>query len=254
MEVLFGMLLSSQWILLLLAGFFISIFAIIFGGSMFFSVPFIQWMFPGASFGMVVWNLKVGSFFRGIGSTYATRKEIDYAKNIQVGLLAFWGSVVGASLISNLSQSWIFPAVFIAVILAFFAPKIAEKINEKTFYIASLFTWFYAGIFWAGLWVLLVALLRTKFPKDTDIAHVKIQARFLEFMLVISAVLTHILHGNILMSIWLPWSIGALAWWVLGWKMLKTLWKFSWDTQKKVLYTSFALAIWVAGLRFLNLI
>ncbi len=252
MNELLTILLSTDGLLLLGAWFFISIFAIVFGGSMFFSVPFIQWMFPGASFGTVVWNLKVGSFFRGIGSSYTTRHQIDYKKNFQVWVLAFIGTLVWASLISQLDQRWIFPAVVIAVLLAIFAPKIAKKINQKTFHIASFLTGIYAGVFWAGLWILLVALLRTCYTQDTEIALVKIQARFLEFTLVLSAVIAHMFHGNILMSIWLPWSIGALLGWAIWWKLLHSLWKLSGDTQKIVLYTSFALAIWVAGWRFLQ--
>ncbi len=250
MNELLNILVSTDGLLLLGVWFLISIFAIVFGWSMFFSIPFIQWMFPTVSFGAIVWNLKIWSFFRGIWSTYTTHKQIDYYKNFQVGVLAFIWVVIGSSLIANLDQKWLFPAVIFAIFLAIFSPKIAEKINKKTFYIASFFTGIYAGIFWA-VGLLLVALLRTRYPKDTEIALVKIQARFLELILAISAIIVHIFHGNILTSIWLPWSIGALLGWAIGWKLLHSLWKLSWRTQKIVLYLSFALAIWVAGWRFL---
>lgn len=254
-EKLFNMLdilLSLDWIYLIIGGFFISVFAIVFGGSMFLSVPFIQFIFPGASFGTIVWNLKIGSFFRWIGSTFSTRNEIDYKNNIQIWLLAFWGTVIWASLIANLDQKWIFPAVIIAVLLSILAPKISEQINKRTFHIASFIIGIYAGIFGAWIGILLVALIRVRYTKDTDIAIVKIQARFLEFVLVFSAIISHVFYWNIVMAIWMPWSIWALIWWICWWYLLHSLSRLSWKIQKLVLYFSFLIAIWVAWYKFFS--
>src|SRR4029077_10550374 len=71
-------LLTRQTALLLLGGFVVGIFSVIVGGGFFVSIPLRQFLFPSVSYGAIVGNLKVGSFFRGIGSTITNRKEIDW--------------------------------------------------------------------------------------------------------------------------------------------------------------------------------
>jgi uncharacterized membrane protein YfcA len=61
-------LLTWQTALLLVGGFVVGIFSVIIGGGFFVSIPLLQFLFPSVSYGAVVGNLKVGSFFRGIGS------------------------------------------------------------------------------------------------------------------------------------------------------------------------------------------
>ena len=178
---------------------------------MFFSVPLMQWIFPGITFGSVVGNIKVGSFFRSIGSTWTTRTQIEYRRNVEISVLAFVGTVLGAFLIAYLDQSWILPATVVAVVFAELAPRIARYITNRTFHVAAFICGLYAGTFGAGIGIILVALVRLKHPADTEIGLVKIQARFIEFMLVIVAVITHWYSGNLLLAVWLPWSIGSLA-------------------------------------------
>tara|TARA_Y100001001_G_scaffold163312_1_gene191989 strand:+ start:971 stop:1459 length:489 start_codon:yes stop_codon:yes gene_type:complete len=153
---------------------------------------------------------------------------------------------MGASLISNIDQIWLIPAIIVAIILALFAPTIANKISKKTFRIASFGAGFYAGIFGAGIGLLLIALLRVKYPREDQIAHVKIQARFAELLLVISAVITHILHGNIIAAIWIPWSIGALVGGYFAGIILHKIGKLPGKTQMILLYTAFAVALLAA--------
>ena len=71
-----------DFILLTIGGCFIGIFSVVIGGGMFFTVPLFQILFPNITFGSIVGNQKVGSFFRGIGSTLATRHHIDYKTNL----------------------------------------------------------------------------------------------------------------------------------------------------------------------------
>ena len=243
-------LLTTNSLLLVMAGAIIGVFSVVIGGGMFFSIPLMQWLFPGISFGAIVGNLKVGSFFRSVGSTISTHKQIEYVSNVKLAILALIGTGIGTTLIASLSQKWLFPALVVAVLLAFFAPKLADKITNKTFHVASFLTGVYAGAFGAGIGVLLIALLRLKHPADTDIAFVKIQARFVEWLLVITAVAMHLYHGNIITAIWVPWAVGALIGGYIGGVALNRLGHLPGSVQKSVLYASFAVALVVAGIRF----
>lgn len=183
-------------------GILMGVFAVVIGGAAFVNIPVFQLLFPELSFGGIIGNLKMGSFFRAVSTTLSTHRHINHIDNVKVGIIGFIGMIIGASLISELSQFWVFPATILAIIFALYAPKLTRFITPMTFHIVSFFMGIYAGIFGAGLGVILVALLRVKHPEDTDIAHVKIQARFLEFLLVLSAVVTLILHGNMVAQIW----------------------------------------------------
>src|SRR5262244_334910 len=68
-SVLAPWLLTRETALLLVGGFVVGIFSVIIGGGFFISIPLLQFLFPSVSYGAIVGNLKVGSFFRGIGST-----------------------------------------------------------------------------------------------------------------------------------------------------------------------------------------
>jgi len=226
----------------------VGVLGVVFGGGMFFSVPLMQWIFPGITFGSVVGNIKVGSFFRSIGSTWTTRTQIEYRRNIEISMLAFVGTVLGAFLIAYLDQSWILPATVVAVVFAELAPRIARYITNRTFHVAAFICGLYAGTFGAGIGIILVALVRLKHPADTEIGLVKIQARFIEFMLVIVAVITHWYSGNLLLAVWLPWSIGSLAGGYVGGVALTYLAKFSGAVQKVVLRIAYAITILTAAI------
>ncbi len=247
-------LLEPTSLLLIGAGVVVSLFGTLIGGSQFLAVPIFQVLFPGANFGTIIGNFKVGSFFRGIGSTITTWDKIEWKNSILLALPPMLFSILGATFIAKLDQKWIFPAIIFAVILAELAPKYAHKITKKSFWGASLFSGLYAGFLGAGIGILLVALLRVTHPKDDQIAVVKIQARFIELLLVISTVVAHFYHGNLLFKIWFPWAIGTFVGGLFGGKMLKGLIHLSGNTQKLVLRISFALAIIIAGIKFFGYI
>jgi uncharacterized membrane protein YfcA len=87
--------------LLLVGGFVVGIFSVIVGGGFFVSIPFLQFLFPSVSYGAIVGNLKVGSFFRGIGSTITNRKEIDWLGNLLWSVPLVIGTVLGVMVIGN---------------------------------------------------------------------------------------------------------------------------------------------------------
>jgi hypothetical protein len=88
------------------------------------------------------------------------------------------------------------------------APWLAKRITKGSFQAASLATGAYAGFLGAGIGIILVALFRLKHPAVERIAHVKIQARFIEWLIGIVAVIAHYFHGNLILALWLVWSVG----------------------------------------------
>jgi len=242
--------LTPQFFLLMAAGVFISAFAVVVGGALFVSIPFIEWVFPQATMGVVIGYIKVSSFFRGIASTAATCKQIDFIQNIKIMPLALVGTVLGATTISNIDQRWLLPAIICAIIFTLQEPKWAHRVTGKTFAAATFVTGLYYGILGAGTGVILVALMRLKHPQDTEIAFVKIQARFIEFLLVAAAAVTHIINGNLVAALWLPLSIGGLVGGYGGGLLLRKMGELSAVAQKRILYVAFAVDLIVATRKF----
>ena len=247
---MFEIFANSTLLSLLPLSFIIGIFSVVIGGGFFFSIPLMQILFPGITFGQVVGNLKVGSFFRGIGSTWTTRKQIDWKEDLIFSLPLLLGAILGVSAISHLSQKWLLPAMIIAVLFGELAPRIAKHITNKHFYFASILTGTYAGFLGAGLGIILVSLFRLKHPEDEKIAYVKMQARFIEWLLLIIAVIMHFLHGNLIFTIWAVWSIGSLLGGIVGGKLLHKIGKMPGKYQKIVLRIAFTFAILVALWKF----
>ena len=241
---------SWQFLGLIFGGIIVGVISVAIGGGMFFSIPLIQTLAPSAPLGVIVGNIKVGSFFRSIGSTVSTRRQIEYWQCFKTASIAFSGTIIGAVTIAHLDQRWLFPAVVIAVTFAILAPKIAPLVTNRTFAVVSFVTGLYAGVFGAGLGVILVALLRLKHTRDTDIAFVKIQARFVEFLLTIVAVITHMFTGNLLAALWIPWSIGSIIGGYAGGHILQKIGRLPGRAQEYMLYTVFAIDITLAGIKF----
>jgi uncharacterized membrane protein YfcA len=241
---------SLQFLGLIVAGMLIGVFAVIVGGAMFIAIPIVQSIFPNATVGAVVGNFKVGSFFRSIGSTAATWRQIEFKRNFQLMPGALVGAIIGASAISHIDQKWMLPAIIGAILFTIYAPRLAHKVTNKTFTAAAFLTGLYAGVLGAGIGVMLVALLRLKHPKDTELGLVKIQARFVEFIITIAAVVTHIVNGNLIAALWVPLSIGSLAGGVLGGYLLRKMGELSGKTQKYILYAAFSVDLFVATKKF----
>ena len=246
-------ILSQTTTILILCGVALGFAGVVVGGTMFFSIPLFQWLFPEASFGVIVGNIKMGSFVRGIGSTASTAHKIEWKACVLLSIFPFLATILGVFFIASLNQKWLFPIIIFAVCLAELAPRVAPYITQKKFTIASIFSGVYAGVFGAGISIILMALLRLKHPLETQIAFVKTQARFIEWLLVISAVLTHFWHQNLILEIWFPWATGTLIGGLLGGLALNNLSHLSGKTQKYVLRTSFALAITIAGINFFEI-
>ncbi len=242
--------LNLQFLNLVFGGFVIGIFAVVVGGAMFISIPYVQWLFPSATIGAVVGNIKVSSFFRSVGSTISTWKKIEFIENLKLMPAAIVGTVIGAASVSHINQKWMLPAILSAIAFTIYAPKLAHKVTKKTFAIAAFITGLYTGILGAGVGVMLVALMRLKYPKDAQIGHVKIQARFVEFVLTISAVITFFFNGSLLLQLWLPLSIGGLVGGYAGGLVLDKMGEMPGKWQKLILYSFFCVDIYVAARKF----
>ena len=245
-------LLTREAALLLVGGFVVGIFSVIVGGGFFVSIPLLQFLFPSVSYGTIVGNLKVGSFFRGIGSTITNRKEIDWLGNLLWSVPLLIGTVLGVMVIAHLHQRWMLPAVIAAITLSELAPWLAGRITKGSFKVASLATGAYAGFLGAGMGIILVALFRLKDPAVERIAHVKIQVRFIEWLICIVAVIAHYFHGNLILALWLVWSVGSLAGGIAGGVLLEKLGATSGKIQKSVLRLAYLVAIAGALAPFLN--
>src|SRR5262245_22434122 len=150
--------------LLLVGGFVVGIFCVIIGGGFFLSIPLLQFLFPSGSYGAIVGNLKVGSFFRGIGSTITNRKEIDWLGNLLWSVPLVIGTVLGVMVIAHLHQRWMLPAIVAAIALSELAPRLAKRIPKGSFQAASFATGAYAGFLGAGIGLSLVAALSSHHP------------------------------------------------------------------------------------------
>jgi uncharacterized membrane protein YfcA len=131
-------------LILVTSGIILGVFAVVFGGTMFFTLPLMQMLFPEATFGQIVGNAKVGSFFRSIGSTLSTWRQIALIDCLTLSVLSFAGTILGTSFIADLDQAWLFPAVCAAILFAFFAPRLARLVTPRTFHVVSFLTGLYA--------------------------------------------------------------------------------------------------------------
>jgi len=245
-------LLTCQTALLLVGGFVVGIFSVVVGGGFFVSIPLFQALFPTVSYGAIVGNLKVGSFFRGIGSTITNRKEIDWLGTLLWSVPLVIGTVLGVMVIAALHQRWMLPAIIAAIALSELAPWLANRITKGSFRAASLATGAYAGFLGAGIGLVLVALFRLEHPEEEKIAYVKIQARFIEWLIVIVAVVAHYFRGNLILALWLVWSMASFAGGLAGGVLLKKLGAMPGSIQKIVLRLAYLVAIGGAILPFLN--
>ncbi|GAB5459136.1 MAG: hypothetical protein Hens3KO_21660 [Henriciella sp.] len=234
-----------------LAGVFIGVFAVMFGGSMFLSVPVFRLVFPNESFGTIVGSIKIGSFVRGVFSTASTRKQINFAAAPKYVLLLV-GSVLGAFSVSALSSNYMIPVLILAIVVTLNAQKLSDIIKENVGakHLLAFIVGIYGGFFGAGLGLLLVALVRVYeadlYGEDSELMTLKIQARFLEFLVAIVAITGHIMGGAIRFStwpMWLYWAVGGAIGGYIGGKLLIKFQKASPKIQKRLLYFSFGVAL-----------
>ena len=97
------------------------------GGGFFLSIPLFQLLFPTVSYGVIIGNLKLGSFFRGVGSTWENRKEIEFIPMMLWSIPLLIGTVLGVSVIAQLDQRFILPFMILPTCWAVLASPPAPR-------------------------------------------------------------------------------------------------------------------------------
>ena len=235
----------KSWILLGM-GIVLSFWGGIIGGSSFFSVGLLQLLFPGAGFGVIIGNQKCSGMGRGLASLIVLWKEIEWRKIFPLIAFASAGTIVGASAIAQLNSKWLLPAIIVAIFFSELAPKISKKFSRRHFLGASSALGLYTGFLGIGSGIAILALLRTQWPKNSDIMHLHIQKRIVIVILNMIAVIAHGLHGNLVLAMWLPFFIGNFIGGTASSYLLLHMRKLSGKTQHHLLYASFAFALIVA--------
>ena len=105
----------TQLFLLFLFAIPIGIYAILFGGALFLSLPLFQILFPGALIGSIVGNIKIGRAFRNGMALYGGREALTFSfKNTaKIALPLVVGTVIGSLGIIELPQFFIIPILLI---------------------------------------------------------------------------------------------------------------------------------------------
>ena len=188
---------GGMLLLLFFGGVLISIFGSVVGGSLFLSVPFVSLLFPGISIASTIGNIKMGSLFRGAGFIAAVWREIEYKKYLPFLFLLFSGTVLGVLAISALDKKWLLPLLCFSIFFVEIAPKIASKISKKIFLGGGFLVGIYYGFFGPGIHLLILGMLRTQNPQESEIAKNKMQAIFLETMIGFWAIFMHFSQGHL---------------------------------------------------------
>lgn len=190
-------------------------------------------------------NLRVGSTVRGVASYYTTRKQVNLKNVILISPPLILGTIFGAKFISQINMSYGFIIILLAALTSEFVDKIKASLNTKSFSFAAFLLGVYYGIFGAGVGVLLVTLLKIKTPDDSKIAEVKSDVRAVELAMSSFAVITHFMSGNVISSLCVPWSLGALLGGYAGGKLLTKIGRLSGEIQKIILRVSYIFAVLV---------
>jgi uncharacterized membrane protein YfcA len=235
------------------AGIIVGIIGVIFGGSMFLSIPIFQQLFPGMAYGHIVGNIKVGSLSRGIASSLKTWKKINPKDALSIAIPFIVASIIGTATIAKLDQSFLIYGVITAILFSEISPHISHLVNKRSRILFSVIAGLYNGLIGAGIGILLVAILRTIFPKNEEIIFVKIQARFIEMLAGITVVIAHIYYGNILFPVWLVWALGSLIGGIVGGSILKKTINIKPNIQRAYLITVYIIALLPFAIKHLHL-
>jgi uncharacterized protein len=233
--------------ILFFAGAILGVYAVVVGGGMFFSVPLFQFLLPTASVGQIVGSIKVGSATRGLASTWTTWHRVRLREGLLLAVPFVIGATIGAYLISGIDQRWMLPIVVSAIVVSELAPRLHRILDRTLYRAAALVAGVYGGVLGAGLGVLIVALLRVLIPDESRIMDVKIQARFIEFIMGLAAITVHFWAGNLVTNVWLPWALGSFVGGALGGLLLNRLINVPAPVQRFFLFAAYAAALAGAG-------
>lgn len=232
-------------------GMIIGILGVLFGATMFISLPFWQILFPQFSYAQLIANIRIGSLTRGIASTISTWKRIAFWQIISIVGSFTAGSVIGTIITTKLPQRYLVFAVFFAIVISEISPKIAHLITRKTRFFLSFLFGVYGSFIGPGISILIVALLRTYFPGEDKLVFIKIQSPFIELIGTVFSLLTNVYYGNLVWNIALYWAAGMFFGGYIGGHFLKKSIHFSPKRQRLYLYLVYGAALVPAFFDFL---
>ena len=241
-----------ELIILFFAAIPIGIFGVVVGGNATLSFPTFQVLFPEMTLGAIVGNIKPGSVVRNIMSLIPLRHDIDFAavRFLLVPLLL--GSVAGALLVADMSQSIILPVLILGFLVVEYARRLEKYITKHIHFLMTFLTGMYGGVFGAGISLLIVALMHIKDGDDENLYKTRANALFLETFFTTVAVMVFVSYGLVVPHIMLTWLGGSLIGGYLGGIILKKTGKLSGHTQRTILRGAFIFAICVAMVKVLS--
>lgn len=240
---------SPTLLWLFLSGIPIGIFAIVFGGTMFLSIPVFQLLFPEMIMASIIGNIKMGSVIRNAGAVLVLRKHIEARKFIPLIGIFCVGAIIGAFLVSQATNTLMLPTIVVAILVTEFAPWISKHIPKSLFYLIVFAVGIFGGIIGAGILLLIIALLRIAIPEDHNLHHVRSLAVFTELVMAISAIIVFFFTGHLIFEVWIAWAAGSLIGGYIGGRLLRYTGKLNPRIQKWALRAIFVFALGISILR-----
>jgi len=226
--------------ILLFSAVAIGVFAVVFGGTLFLSLPLFQILFPELSLASMIGSIKVGSVFRNASALWSRSKEIDW-RSLWLLLPLGSGSVAGALVVSSMTEV----VVPIMLLIGFFLSEKAHTITIKdsAYFVVAFIVGFYGGIFGAGILLLLLALLQLRLG---SLVNARTNAILLEMCLSLIAVAVFITQGIINWQIASVWAAGGIVGGYLGGMIIGYTGTLPKQQQQWLVRIAFLLALAIA--------
>lgn len=218
----------------------IGIFAVLFGGTLFLSLPLFQILFPEMAFGALVGNIKLGSIVRNLAAIVPLRKHLDTHIWILGAVLAA-GSILGATFIAEASLNWIPFALLVGLLISEHSKFLT--IPKQLFWVTAFITGIYGGIIGAGIMLLIIALLQLRYQ---HLVSARANAVALELSVSIVAVLIFIRFDLIDWHIAFIWATGGIIGGYIGGLLINKTDKLSNTKQQWLLRMAFSMALIVS--------
>lgn len=229
-------------LLLFVSAIAIGVFAVVFGGTLFLSLPLFQILFPEMSLAALIGNIKLGSIVRNATALIPLWQHVS-TTILPLGVVLLTGSLAGALFVTSVTPLWI-PIV---LTLGWFISERATHLNIPTSvtWLIALGIGFYGGVLGAGIMLLLVALLQTKY----ELLVARANAVALELAISCVAVLVFVAFDLINWPVAAIWATGGIIGGYVGGALLARSGTFTPNAQHWLLRIAFLIALLVALLQ-----
>ena len=145
-----------------------------------------------------------------------------------------------------MSQKYVLPIIIGAFFVTEYAQVLASKFGPKLFIVLAILVGIYGGLFGAGIFLLILALVRMKIPQDERIIEVRVNTVVLEIGNAAAAVVAFAILGKLSFTIWVPWAAGSIIGGYLGGVVIKKTGHCAPETQKTLLRLIFLFALLIS--------